>query len=145
MKPIYADTLTTITRYLDANGYAPTVTEIAVALGISHTAARKRVLYLVECGLLTYTPRVHRGIALTGATVYRECKCGRPITDANAVRERDGRGRLFMRRQCDLCVRRDNRRAVRAYKRNNRAKVLTYLRSYNQQMKIERFKERIAA
>lgn len=145
MKPIYADTLTTITRYLAANGYAPTVTEIAVALGISHNAARKRVLWLAECGLLTYTPRRLRGIALTGATVYRECKCGRPITDVNAVRDRNGRGELFTRNRCRVCSNRRVLRAVNAYRQRNREWALAYLRDYKREKKRQYFQERIAA
>lgn len=134
MKPIYADTLTTITRYLDANGYAPTVTEIAVALGISHNAARKRVLWLTECGLLTYTPRRLRGIALTGATVYRECKCGRPITDVLKVTKRDGEGRVYSYRACRICVRRKAKRVKQEWDKRN----LQHLRTYKRRYRIER-------
>lgn len=134
MKPIYADTLTTITRYLAANGYAPTVTEIAVALGISHNAARKRVLWLAECGLLTYTPRRLRGIALTGATVCRECKCGRPITDVNAVRIKS-RGKRYVRNTCKACYARECRPHTREWKQRNIELVKASDRAYKQRIR----------
>jgi SOS-response transcriptional repressor LexA len=143
MKPIYADTLTTITRYLDANGYAPTVTEIAVALGISHNAARKRVLWLTECGLLTYTPRRLRRIALTGATVYRECKCGRPITDANVVWG-SNHGKRWARR-CKACHARLCRPHVQKWKQDKADYVRLQARQYNQRVKRQLLQERLAA
>lgn len=129
MKPIYAETFTAIRDYLSANGYAPTVTELASALGISHTAARKRVLWLVEVGLLTYTPRVHRGIALTGATVYRVCKCGRPITDANAVRIKS-RGKRYIRNNCKACYSRECQPHTREWKQRNIELVKASDRAY---------------
>lgn len=145
MKAIYAATLDAIRAYIAANGYAPTITEIAVALGISHNAARKRVLWLSECGLLVYTPRRLRGIALTNATVYRECKCGRPITDANAVIDFNGRGVYFRRGVCRTCIERRNLRAVRAYRQRNRDRILLCKRESRRQRKLAYFQERIAA
>lgn len=135
MKAIYADTLTTIRTHFDRNGYAPTLTELAFALGISHNAARKRVLWLTACGLLTYTPRRLRGIALTNATVYRECKCGRPITDANAVRIKS-RGKRYIRNDCKVCYARACAPHTREWKQRNIDFVRESDRAYKQRRRL---------
>lgn len=141
MKAIYADTLTTITRYLSTNDYAPTVTELARTLGISHNAARKRVLWLVEVGLLTYTPRRMRGIAVTGATVYRDCKCGRPITDVNRVIDKIRDGRTAYRKSCAVCFYREHKRSCQQWRIVNP----TYFKRRWVNTKRQLFQERLAA
>lgn len=132
MKRIYTDVYAVIAAYIARNGYAPTITEIASAFGISHNAARKRVLWLTACGLLTYAPRRSRGIALTGAIVYRVCKCGRPVL-------------VKADRKCARCVARRKVRYEATYRTKTRQQRREYDRQRYKLVKLERFQERIAA
>jgi repressor LexA len=66
--PYRAEILAEIARYADEHSYPPSVREIAGAVGL-HTTSHVNYLLnqLARDGLLTRTPMVSRGLALTDA------------------------------------------------------------------------------
>jgi len=57
-----------ISRYTAENGFSPSIREIAAMVGIrSASHARYHLNFLVDCGILTYTPNIHRSIKILEA------------------------------------------------------------------------------
>ncbi|BBO66369.1 LexA repressor 2 [Desulfosarcina alkanivorans] len=62
--PLQRETLEEMCRYIDAKGYPPTVKELSVILGISHSSVHERINQLVRKGYLKREGRKARGLTV---------------------------------------------------------------------------------
>jgi len=62
--PLQRDTLDEICRHIDAKGYPPTVKELSVTFGISHSSVHERINQLVRKGFLRREGRKARGLTV---------------------------------------------------------------------------------
>ncbi|BBO77771.1 LexA repressor 2 [Desulfosarcina widdelii] len=62
--PLQRDTLNEICRYVDAKGYPPTVKELSVIFGISHSSVHERINQLVRKGYLKREGGRARGLTV---------------------------------------------------------------------------------
>jgi len=97
--PLQRDTLNEICRYVDAKGYPPTVKELSVIFGISHSSVHERINQLVRKGYVNREGRRARGLTvvkrpkdmaadLVAVAVVREVVAGEPIlAEGNIIGE----------------------------------------------------------
>lgn len=65
MTEIYRETMAAVAEFVEANGYPPTVRDVADALHLSSTSmAHKRLTRLVRDGYLRRKPGASRGIII---------------------------------------------------------------------------------
>ncbi len=62
--PLQRDTLDEIYRHIDAKGYPPTVKELSVTFGISHSSVHERINQLVRKEFLRREGRKARGLTV---------------------------------------------------------------------------------
>lgn len=62
--PLQRETLEEICRYIDAKGYPPTVKELSVTFGISHSSVHERINQLVRKGYIKREGRKARGLTV---------------------------------------------------------------------------------
>jgi len=97
--PLQRETLEEMCRYIDAKGYPPTVKELSVILGISHSSVHERINQLVRKEYLKREGRKARGLTvvkrpkdmaadLVAVAVVRTVAAGEPIlAEGNIVGE----------------------------------------------------------
>jgi len=97
--PLQRETLEEICRYIDAKGYPPTVKELSVTFGISHSSVHERINQLVRKGYLKREGRKARGLTvvkrpkdmaadLVAVAVVRTVAAGEPVlAEGNIVGE----------------------------------------------------------
>jgi len=97
--PLQRETLEEICRYIDAKGYPPTVKELSVIFGISHSSVHERINQLVRKGYLKREGRKARGLTvvkrpkdmaadLVAVAVVRTVAAGEPVlAEGNIVGE----------------------------------------------------------
>jgi repressor LexA len=97
--PLQRETLEEMCRYIDAKGYPPTVKELSVILGISHSSVHERINQLVRKGYLKREGRKARGLTvvkrpkdmaadLVAVAVVRTVAAGEPVlAEGNIVGE----------------------------------------------------------
>ncbi len=97
--PLQRETLEEICRYIDAKGYPPTVKELSVTFGISHSSVHERINQLVRKGYLKREGRKARGLTvvkrpkdmaadLVAVAVVRTVAAGEPVfAEGNIIGE----------------------------------------------------------
>jgi repressor LexA len=97
--PLQRETLKEICRYINAKGYPPTVKELSVTFGISHSSVHERINQLVRKGYLKREGRKARGLTvvkrpkdmaadLVAVAVVRTVAAGEPVlAEGNIVGE----------------------------------------------------------
>ena len=97
--PLQRETLEEICRYIDAKGYPPTVKELSVIFGVSHSSVHERINQLVRKGYLKREGRKARGLTvvkrpkdmaadLVAVAVVRTVAAGEPVlAEGNIVGE----------------------------------------------------------
>jgi len=97
--PLQRETLEEICRYIDAKGYPPTVKELSVTFGISHSSVHERINQLVRKEYLKREGRKARGLTvvkrpkdmaadLVAVAVVRTVAAGEPVlAEGNIIGE----------------------------------------------------------
>ncbi|BBO89835.1 transcriptional repressor LexA [Desulfosarcina ovata] len=97
--PLQRETLEEICRYINAKGYPPTVKELSVTFGISHSSVHERINQLVRKGHLKREGRKARGLTvvkrpkdmaadLVAVAVVRTVVAGEPVlAEGNIIGE----------------------------------------------------------
>jgi repressor LexA len=84
LTPRQQDVYTFVQRYVENNGYPPTLQEIAHGLGIQPNAARTHLLLMEKKRAVRYVPGISRGIELllrrpAGIPIYGTAPAGQPF------------------------------------------------------------------